>query len=697
MNLKEWCLKNAKEKYLKQWDEELNLAISPDEISYGSTKKVYWICEKGHRWFSSVNARTSKGESNCPYCSGKRVWRGFNDLETLHPKIALEWDYDKNNAKPSDFLSGSNKKVGWICLKGHHYEAKINDRTKAKGTGCPYCSGNKPIEGENDFATVCVDLVKEWDYEKNIIQPSDISAGSGRKVWWKCKEGHKWQACVSDRRRGNGCPYCAGKIPIIGKTDLKSQRPDLAAEWHVEKNGKLTAENVTVSAGRKVWWKCKEGHEWQAKIYSRNYGTGCPYCAGQRVIVGENDILSQNPVLAEEWDYEKNKGLCPEDVCISSGKPVYWKCIYGHSWYVSPNSRAKTGCPKCASELSTSFPEQAIWYYCNKHFDDVVNRERLDNGMELDIFIKSKNIAIEYDGIYYHSSEKSEERERRKNHYCKERNIVLFHICEVYGNKSDTPICLYRNLRNKQGLDQVISRLMQILGVFDADIDTNRDKMTIFQQYKAPLKKLGTIPNEKILDEWDYGKNGELSPLMFSKASHTKFWWRCSEGHSYQASMQKRTAIQNATGCPYCAGKKVLAGYNDLGSQRKDIAEQWDFDKNESTPDMYTVGSGVIVWWKCSLGHSWQASIWKRSAGQGCPYCGGKKVLSGFNDLSTRCKEIAEEWNYERNGDLLPTDVMRGSNKRVWWKCKQGHEWEEMINTRTSKKSKCPICKKQKS
>ena len=110
---------------------------------------------------------------------------------------------------------------------------------------------------------------------------------------------------------------------------------------------------------------------------------------------------------------------------------------------------------------------------------------------------------------------------------------------------------------------------------------------------------------------------------------------------------------------------------------------------------MYTVGSGVIVWWKCSLGHSWQASIGKRSVGQGCPYCGGKKILPGFNDLSTRCKEIADEWNYERNGDLLPTNVMKGSNKRVWWKCKQGHEWEEMINTRTTKKSKCPICKKR--
>ena len=217
MNLKAWCLKNAKEKYLKQWDEELNLAISPDEISYGSTKKVHWICEKRHRWVSSVNARTSKGESNCPYCSGKRVWRGFNDLETLHPKIALEWDYDKNNAKPSDFLSGSNKKVGWICLKGHHYEAKINDRTKAKGTGCPYCSGNKPIEGENDFATVCVDLMKEWDYEKNVIQPSDISAVSGRKFGGNAKKVTNGRRACQIGEEEMDVPTVQGKSLLLGK------------------------------------------------------------------------------------------------------------------------------------------------------------------------------------------------------------------------------------------------------------------------------------------------------------------------------------------------------------------------------------------------------------------------------------------------------------------------------------------------
>ena len=672
-----------------EWNIEKNYKL-PQEYSRGSNKRVWWKCKEGHEWQAVISNRVSG--DGCPYCSGRKPIIGKTDIPTLMPHLADEWDYEKNDIAITEYTVHSNAKIFWKCKKGHEWKTMINGR--ARGAGCPYCAGNKPIQGENDFATVCVNLLKEWNYKRNIKNPSEISSFSGLKVWWKCDKGHEWEARISDRRKGNGCPYCSGKKPIAGETDLKSQRPDLAAEWNEEKNGELTAEDVTVSAGKMVWWKCKEGHEWKARIYSRNYGRGCPYCAGQRVIVGQNDILSQNPSIAEEWDYERNNGLRPEDVCISSNKPVYWKCIYGHSWFVSPNSRGDGGCPKCSAELRTSFPEQAIWHYCNVIFEDVLSRAHLDNGMEVDIFIKGKNIAIEYDGVYYHSSEASAEREARKNAYCKQNGIELYHIREVYGNKADTQNYLYRDLKNRQGLNDVITRLMTKLGVFDADIDVNRDRMTIFQQYKSPMKKLGDIPNEDILDEWDYEKNGQMSPQMFSKASHAKFWWRCSEGHSYQAAMQKRTDSECPTGCPYCAGKKVLAGYNDLASQRKDIAEQWDYDKNETTPDMFTVSSGVSVWWKCSLGHSWQTRIVKRSAGQGCPYCSGQKVLSGFNDLVTRCKEIADEWNYEKNGDLLPTEVMKGTNKLVWWKCKEGHEWQAMINKRTSRMSKCPVCRK---
>ena len=64
------------------------------------------------------------------------------------------------------------------------------------------------------------------------------------------------------------------------------------------------------------------------------------------------------------------------------------------------------------------------------------------------------------------------------------------------------------------------------------------------------------------------------------------------------------------------------------------------------------------------------------------PYCGDRKVLKGYNDLRTTHPKIAREWNKERNGDLEPTDVIANSNKRVWWKRKEGHEWSGLIADR---------------
>lgn len=185
-------------------------------------------------------------------------------------------------------------------------------------------------------------LVVEWDTLNNLpLVPEEVSLKSGKKVWWKCIEGHEWQARVVDRTNGNGCPYCSGKRAVVGVNDLATLNPTIASEWNFDKNGENRPEQYCLHSGKKVWWRCKEGHEWQATIDSRTRqkGNGCPYCAGQRVIKGKNDLVTIAPELAEQWNYEKNGNLLPEDVCVSSGKKVWWKCSYGHEWCVSPNSR----------------------------------------------------------------------------------------------------------------------------------------------------------------------------------------------------------------------------------------------------------------------------------------------------------------------------------------------------------------------
>ena len=134
----------------------------------------------------------------------------INNLESLYPELAKEWDYKKNGIlTPQMVTKGSAKKVWWLCKEGHNYEASIYNRVSGKG--CPYCSGNKVLLGYNDLATTKPELAKEWDYKKNgNLTPQMLTKGSNKKVWWLCKKGHSYEATISNRASGKGCPYCSG-------------------------------------------------------------------------------------------------------------------------------------------------------------------------------------------------------------------------------------------------------------------------------------------------------------------------------------------------------------------------------------------------------------------------------------------------------------------------------------------------------
>ena len=204
-------------------------------------------------------------------------------------QLMAEWNWERNtDVTPPQLTLGSHKEVWWKCSKGHEWQTTINDRNK--GRGCPYCSGNTVLNGYNDLQTVNPILANEWNYERNNgLTPVDVSPNSNKKVWWKCSKGHEWQAIIQGRNKGTGCPYCSGRYAIKGVNDLQTVNPKLANEWNYEKNNGLTPADVMPNSDKKVWWKCKNGHEWQAMIGNRNKGNGCPYCVGQRTYKNKND------------------------------------------------------------------------------------------------------------------------------------------------------------------------------------------------------------------------------------------------------------------------------------------------------------------------------------------------------------------------------------------------------------------------
>ena len=680
----------------KEWHPTKNGELKPSDFLPNSNKKVWWKCEMGHEWEAKIQSRSNG--SNCPYCAGKKVLIGYNDLATTHPHLAKEWHPTKNGElTPFDITAGSDKKVWWMCDMGHEWQTQI--KLRSRGTGCPICnSGSKTsfpeqaiyfylsqvdssarnrelINGEvevdiylpsfgvgieydgeyfhagteskemkkNEYlkeqgirlirvketkrnldgvyvegdviifpikrnyiylneaihhlislidsnAEINVDtsrdniailelyklnfheaslealypnLVKEWHPTKNgKLLPSMFTPKSMKKIWWICEKGHEWQTHISSRTAGGQCPICSSRKVLKGYNDLETLNPEIAKEWHPTKNGELQPSDFTYKSKKKIWWLCKNGHEWKATILSRSYGTGCPYCSNKAVIEGFNDLATLNPELAKEWHPTKNGELKPSDVTSGSGKKVWWSCSKGHEWQATIGSRnAGHSCPYCSNKLA--------W----RGYND-----------------------------------------------------------------------------------------------------------------------LATL-NPELAREWHITKNGGLLPSDVTAGSSKKVWWKCSVcGYEWQAVVGSRNS---RCSCPACSGRVAVSGFNDLATTHPHLVKEWHPTKNgELTPSDVTKGSEKKIWWICEKGHEWQAMIYSRAKGGGCPFCSGRRVLSGFNDLATLRPEIAKEWHPTKNEGLKPSDVTVGFGKKVWWICEKGHEWQDVIEHRTYG-SICPECAKE--
>jgi len=681
-----------------QWHPTLNGNITPKDIIAGTDKKYWWICEKGHPYLVSPDARL-RG-CGCPYCAGKRAFPGYNDLSSQRPELASQWHPIKNGGlKPSDVVLGSGKKAWWVCDKGHEWQAVINSRVA--GNNCPYCGNQKLLPGFNDLSTVRPDIASQWHPTKNgDVKPSDVFPSAGKKYWWMCDKGHEWQSSPNNRIKVPYCPYCSGFHPISGQTDFASLYPELANEWHPIKNVDIDLRTLRPGSIVQGWWVCSEGHEWKTTISARVGGVNCPYCSGRELIKGKNDLATVYPELAREWHPIKNHPLTPSDVKPGSIRKVWWMCEKGHEWEATLSDRSRSkGCPFCAMGRQASFNEKAILICLQKTFPELVfesnySKFRKDGISELDIYIPELSIGIEYDGPRHTNYE----RDNGKSSACRNMGIKLFRIKEHLRkgdeSKFDDVFMWVTDHAQDNEINEVIRKLESEIASAQGLIswESHADML----RYRSEINEILLVHPKRRLDmiypdvakEWHPTKNGTLLPSEVYAGSNRKVWWMCEKGHEWEAVVSSRSK----SGCPFCSNRRVIAGENDLATTNPGLISEWHPTKNGNlTPMDVSPGSSKAVWWMCKEGHEWKAVISLRVQGIGCPYCKGKKLWPGFNDLQTKNPELAAEWHPTKNGDLTPSDVMSSTADRIWWVCKRGHEWEATLNSR-SRGLGCPFC-----
>lgn len=211
-------------KLVDEWHPTKNGDLKPTDLAAGSEKKVWWQCSKGHEW-EQVIANRSRYLGPCVFCSNVRVLEGFNDIATTHPDIVIYWHPTKNGIlSPKQFTFGSNNKVWWLGKCGHAIQSAIRARTSSPEYVCLYCSNELLLEGYNDLSTINPKLALEWHPTKNgLLTSQSILAGTYKKVWWECDNGHEWETSVAKRQLGTGCPYCKNKKALKGFNDLEKK------------------------------------------------------------------------------------------------------------------------------------------------------------------------------------------------------------------------------------------------------------------------------------------------------------------------------------------------------------------------------------------------------------------------------------------------------------------------------------------
>jgi len=521
--------------------------------------------------------------------------------------------------------------------------------------------------------------------------------------------GHEWEALPSNRVKGNGCPYCAGRLVLTGFNDLSTVDPELAAQWHPTKNGKITPVQVYSGSHSKVWWRCSEGHEWQAAPRARLHnGTGCPVCAGKQIVIGFNDLAAINPELVEEWHPTKNGDFTPQKVTAGNNtKKVWWLGKCGHEWQATISSRSSRGlgCPICANrtvlpgynDLATTHPLLAaewhptkngnltprmvisgtpkkVWWKCSQGHEWKAQLSNRASGTGCPHCSGELKTSFPEQTIFYYFKHLSPAFNRYQHNGKTEIDVYMPEFrfgVEYDGPFHQTEEAQERDARKNAVLAEAgimlvrVKEVDNLIGYTDSDTiiycKPNSSNLYMNEVVRKLVVRLNAKSRQSFIVDVDVERDR----------------W---DIYAQYISMIKE---------------------NSLAEKFPDIAAEWHPSKNGVlTPHKVFAGSHTKVWWKCSTcDHEWETKINTRTRGSGCPICGKKIQIKGkiqtqiasVGSLADNYPELAAEWHPTKNGSLLPSEVTPFSGNKAWWICEKGHEWESLVSRRSSGAG-CPYC-----
>ena len=481
-----------------------------------------------------------------------------------------------------------------------------------------------------------------------------------------------------------------------------SEHPFLSKEWDVEKNNNKSPYTTTQGSSKKVWWKCSVcGYQWLASPSERYHGNGCPQCAKvnlrKKKIQEKGSFASNYPEKALDWDYVKNGDLKPDEVLAGSNEYVYWKCHKcGYSWQsmVCNVVNSQYGCKECAQKEwpLKRFGKEPITI---THPHLIEEWDWLENGDLTPDVVTAHDTKKEIHWICKKGHQWTKTLSYRINHKagcpkCRQEMHTSFPEQAIYYYIRSIVHAESRYMYNGVEIDIFLP---------DYNVGIEYDGIRYHTSKKAQIRedKKNRVLEDKIrlIRIKEGRKNRVYNDVIYIKSSN-------NHSYLYYAMQQVLRLLNIPFSIDFNIDRDRIDIYNQYLSMEKensicqthpDVAKQWDYNKNgRINPEYVRSASHKAFYWRCKNGHSWQASVYSRCLSPNCPYCSGKKLLEGENDLLSQNPSLAKEWNYSKNKNLRPNEITVNNPKRVWWKCSMcGNEWPTSVANRNSGTG-CPKC-----
>lgn len=296
-----------------------------------------------------------------------------------------------------------------------------------------------------------VNILLNWDYELNKIDPEDVPFKTNKKYWFKCplnkhpSELKRLDIYVSGHVKTIECIACKS----FGQWLIDNYGENAICEYFSEENN-VDPFSITCGSEKYVLIKCQEKDyhgSYKTQVRSFVNGSRCPYCTTRNGKVHKNDSLGQllfNLGLINLWS-EKNT-RSPYEYTPYSSQKVWWKCANNkHNDYernISDSHQCNFRCPLCNNsrgeiKISNYLEKNKIDFIYQKTYEGLLG---VNNGnLSFDFYLPQYNLLIEYDGeMHYmfvkgiHKSikdfKKQVEHDRRKTEFANKNGIKLLRI-----------------------------------------------------------------------------------------------------------------------------------------------------------------------------------------------------------------------------------------------------------------------------